>query len=410
MHIIQLTADEIDDLLYFTRANEAQELHQMLAELSKRYACDTREVLEACLDQETSNTVLHYCAANGLTDLLQSLLGSLKTSEQNGKAADRPQLMNRQNQQGNTPLHWAAYNGHLPSVKLLVGAGADMWVKNTAGHLAMFEAERAEKSEVVQYLLEAGGRTVEQAGREGVATKEDEVEVQDGETQTSRRMANQARQQKLHGSSCLRSWYPRTMAYRVGMITPVTTATDDNSSRLLNLPPELRDMIWLLALTARDPIAILSPKSKHARSLIQTSPQIRRETSGIFYASNTFLLEINDFTKEKALRWLSSVPPQRLPLITKVLVSFEWADYERSTDVPERSMRRRLQPYTGDDDLNVSGILFAETLQVIGICPEQIDILQKLPALVFAMPFMTSEFNRGMDDVLGKTGTRMVYR
>ncbi|KAK3113506.1 hypothetical protein LTR53_009150 [Teratosphaeriaceae sp. CCFEE 6253] len=182
------------------------------------------------------------------------------------------------------------------------------------------------------------------------------------------------------------------MAHRVEMITPSIAEDDDNTSRLLKLPPELRDMIWLLALTARDPIAILSPKSKHARSLTQASPQIRRETSAIFYASNTFLREINDFTKEKALRWLSSVPPQRLPLITKVLVSFEWADYERSTDVPERSMRRRLRPYTGDDDLNVSGILFAETLQVIGICPEQIDILQKLPALVFAMPFMTGEF------------------
>ncbi|KAK3113505.1 ankyrin repeat-containing protein [Teratosphaeriaceae sp. CCFEE 6253] len=189
MHIIQLTADEVDDLLCFTRANEAQDLHQTLVALSQRYVCDVREVLEACVDAETSNTVLHYCAANGLTDLLPSLLGSLKISEQTGKAADRPRLMNKQNQQGNTPLHWAAYNGQLPIVKLLVGAGADMWIKNTAGHLAMFEAERAEKSEVVQFLLEAGGRTVEQAGREGVASKEEGVEEQDGEAGMSSKTA-----------------------------------------------------------------------------------------------------------------------------------------------------------------------------------------------------------------------------
>jgi len=185
MHVLSLTADEIDDLLYFTRANEAQDLQQTVSALSQKYGCDAREVLEACIDADTGNSVLHYCSANGLADLLQSLLSSLKAPERtgtsNGKTADRPQLINHQNAQGNTPLHWASYNGHLELVKLLVGVGADMWVKNAAGHLAMFEAERADKSEVVQYLLEAGGRTVEQTGREGVASKEDEVEVQDGE-------------------------------------------------------------------------------------------------------------------------------------------------------------------------------------------------------------------------------------
>ncbi|TKA81616.1 hypothetical protein B0A55_03550 [Friedmanniomyces simplex] len=182
MHIVTLTADEVDDLLYLTRANEADDLHQTLAELSQKYGCETETVLEACIDPATGNSVLHYCSANGLAELLQTLLGHSKTSDLSGKAPDRAQLINRRNAQGNTPLHWAAYNGHLAVVKLLVDAGADMWVKNAAGHLAMFEAERADKSEVVQYLLETGGRAVEQTGREGAASAEDEAEVQaDGE-------------------------------------------------------------------------------------------------------------------------------------------------------------------------------------------------------------------------------------
>ncbi|KAK3639153.1 ankyrin repeat-containing protein [Elasticomyces elasticus] len=166
MHTITLTSDEIDDLLYFTRANEADDLHQTITELTQKYGCEAREVLEAGIDPENGNK------------LLPSLMSQLKSSD---VAANQVQLINRQNALGNTPLHWAAYNGHLAVVKLLLEAGAVMWVKNTAGHLAMFEAERADKSDVVQYLLEVGGRAVEQTGREGVASAEDEVDVQAGE-------------------------------------------------------------------------------------------------------------------------------------------------------------------------------------------------------------------------------------
>lgn len=60
-------------------------------------------------------------------------------------------------------------------MKQLVSAGADMWVKNEAGHLAMFEAERADKGDVVQFLLEAGGKEVERTGVEGGAVSEEDM-------------------------------------------------------------------------------------------------------------------------------------------------------------------------------------------------------------------------------------------
>jgi uncharacterized protein len=174
-----LTFEEIDDLLYFTRANEAEDLQQTIAELSQKYSCSPRDVLRACIDAETGNTVLHYCSANGFAHLLPSLLALLSSggTQSQGHDATVSHPINKKNAQGNTPLHWAAYNGHFPVVKMLVEAGADMWIKNQAGHLAMFEAERADKSDVVQYLLEVGGKKVEQGGQEGVPDAAEEVDV-----------------------------------------------------------------------------------------------------------------------------------------------------------------------------------------------------------------------------------------
>lgn len=59
-------------------------------------------------------------------------------------------------------------------MRALCDAGADIWVKNAAGNLPVFEAERAEKDEVVAVLLLAGGgqHEEEMAAREG---KTDEV-------------------------------------------------------------------------------------------------------------------------------------------------------------------------------------------------------------------------------------------
>jgi ankyrin repeat protein len=64
-----------------------------------------------------------------------------------------PALLNAVNEAGNTALHWAALNGHLESVKMLIGAGADITIFNKAGHDAVFEAEINDKKDVVDWLL-----------------------------------------------------------------------------------------------------------------------------------------------------------------------------------------------------------------------------------------------------------------
>ena len=191
-----LTADEIDDILYFTRVNEVDDLKTTIAELAQKYNCQPKDVVEAAVDPESGNSSLHYCAANGLagktnptfpshTDFVSNHVSQTDLFPVLAEYFSTPASLNRQNAQGSTPLHWAALNGHLAVVKQLVGAGADMWTKNEAGHLAMFEAERADKGDVVQFLLEAGGKDVERVGAEGGVSEEDmkdmEVEEDAGE-------------------------------------------------------------------------------------------------------------------------------------------------------------------------------------------------------------------------------------
>lgn len=64
--------------------------------------------------------------------------------------------MDLQNRSGNTPLHWAALNGHLEAVKILIATGANSSVRNKAGHDVVYEAEINSKEDVVEWLLKEG--------------------------------------------------------------------------------------------------------------------------------------------------------------------------------------------------------------------------------------------------------------
>jgi ankyrin repeat protein len=93
--------------------------------------------------------------------------------------------VNAVNDAGNTPLHWAALNGHLDCVKLLVQCGADVTIINRAGHDAVFEAEINDKKEVVDWLLGAVEELEKGIGSNGEfrasygMTKENRMEVED---------------------------------------------------------------------------------------------------------------------------------------------------------------------------------------------------------------------------------------
>jgi uncharacterized protein len=63
-------------------------------------------------------------------------------------------LVFQKNEQGNSPLHWAALTGNLEIVKYLVECGADVSLKNEAGRYPIFEAEQSGEDKVVAFLLQ----------------------------------------------------------------------------------------------------------------------------------------------------------------------------------------------------------------------------------------------------------------
>ena len=62
---VTLSEDEIDDLLYFARTGEVEELNALSRELYKRESINLAGLLEAARDEASGNSVLHMAGANG---------------------------------------------------------------------------------------------------------------------------------------------------------------------------------------------------------------------------------------------------------------------------------------------------------------------------------------------------------
>ncbi len=230
-----LIEDEIDDVLYFARVADREELTQMLDKLSQKYNCSKADILNASIDPESRNNALHYAAANGhtgtpacpaifvdgasvsllliyshlrsscvehcasqmyehckanlwlISDLITWICSTLldtNRSNPHPKIAEGSiqqqqnspiLLVNAKNDAGNTPLHWAALNGHLAASKALVEAGSDSSIENNAGHDATYEAAQNEKFEVAEWLL-SKVESADEGGAEGSNVKEEETE------------------------------------------------------------------------------------------------------------------------------------------------------------------------------------------------------------------------------------------
>ncbi|KAL8943722.1 MAG: hypothetical protein Q9211_000893 [Gyalolechia sp. 1 TL-2023] len=167
-----LSADEVDDLLYLARVNDIDDLKAGTVALAQARKSSFETVTSAAIDLESGNGLLHMAAANNCIDVLNHLLPSSSPSSYLN--------LNLPNSSGNTPLHWAALNGHLDAVKLLVNAGADPAARNHAGHDAVYEAERSGKDEVVEWLL-SEGRGLERGLTSGSGEREEEAEDEESE-------------------------------------------------------------------------------------------------------------------------------------------------------------------------------------------------------------------------------------
>ncbi|KAJ9625439.1 uncharacterized protein PV06_01740 [Exophiala oligosperma] len=162
------TPDELDDLIYFSRAGDLESLRQLITNLCATHSCPPSVILASAIDVDedglgSQSSLLHYPAANGNLEVVKYILGLLTPSDALGSSvgattADKsaPALVNHKNVNGNTPLHWAGINGHLDVVKALVGAGADPGIVNAAGRDAVFESEISAKegaAECAEWML-----------------------------------------------------------------------------------------------------------------------------------------------------------------------------------------------------------------------------------------------------------------
>lgn len=159
-----LTPDDVDDLIYACRTDALDWLTEMLTTWSKQMNTSESQIIRTAIDVDDEGMgsracLLHYPAANGNITLVQYLLDKLAEDETQANVnggAPRTSFVNHQNINGNTPLHWAALNGHLEIVKALVKAGADPTIVNEAGRDAVVEAEYSAKekaAECAEWLL-----------------------------------------------------------------------------------------------------------------------------------------------------------------------------------------------------------------------------------------------------------------
>jgi len=101
--------------------------------------------------------------------------------------------LNAPNKSGNTALHWAALNGHVDILVVLLQHGADPSILNSAGHDALFEAELNEKSKAAEVLLAEGkglestvnGGSVDQEANEEEEEEDVEMRISMGDTRES---------------------------------------------------------------------------------------------------------------------------------------------------------------------------------------------------------------------------------
>lgn len=191
----QVSDEEFGDLLLCARYGETEDLERYLSTVP-----DHRVTALMRRQDERGNSMLHFCAANGHTETVRLLVRYASGAAPSSTATDtttadsqteRPakgktrerqsakdgrenaamegettdSAVNLQNEGGNTALHWAALNGHLDVIKLLVEVGkVGTDVRNKMGRMAIDEAEAQGKESVVLWLLALDMKREKEAG------------------------------------------------------------------------------------------------------------------------------------------------------------------------------------------------------------------------------------------------------
>jgi len=122
--------------------NSADESPLMLAALKGDQDMVKKLIARDAAINKTGWTPLHYAATNGHVAIMKLLL-------------DKYAFIDAESPNGTTPLMMAAMYGSNEAVKLLVDEGADLKMKNQQGMTAADFAKRANRGETAEMLLKA---------------------------------------------------------------------------------------------------------------------------------------------------------------------------------------------------------------------------------------------------------------
>lgn len=100
---------------------------------------------DALVVDNSGRGALHWAAMEGHSNLLEFLLGRMPEGQV---------PLNQGDMGGDAPLHLAAYNGHLPAIRLLVRAQADPHAANSLGYTPAELADVRRMWHVSRYLRE----------------------------------------------------------------------------------------------------------------------------------------------------------------------------------------------------------------------------------------------------------------
>ena len=197
----QLTEDEIDDLIYFARAGENEDMKETLISLAEREKVTPAEILVAARD-EAKSTTLHMATGNGhlgdsywafsmtqagslalrsVADKGPEMVRQLVDAFEGRPKAEKQAFLDEPNEHGNTGLHWAALGGHLETVKLLMEHGASPALANERNYVPLDLANFNDKPEIAQYFLSAAGMLEESNGESGLNDAAASIELADGD-------------------------------------------------------------------------------------------------------------------------------------------------------------------------------------------------------------------------------------
>lgn len=173
LHKGPIDQEDQDAIILDARAGDIESLKEIFTTL-----IDPSVLLNCCRDSISGSSALHMAAGNGHLETVKYLMGLV--AEYGPERVS--EFVNMQNETGNTALHWASLNGHIDVVKCLCDEfGADPFIKNQFGHDALYEAENNGKEEVENYYLK----------KYDVSPRETQNEVAEGDGNSSSSTAGQ---------------------------------------------------------------------------------------------------------------------------------------------------------------------------------------------------------------------------